>query len=55
VWGCGLVARERHGHDVFYRRTDGVADVLAAADRVLPQVGETVRACPREGAGRAAA
>ena len=55
LWGCGLVARERRGREVFYRLTDGVANVLAAADRVLAQAGETVGACPRYGSGRAAA
>lgn len=55
LWDCGLVARERRGREVFYRLTDGVADVLTAADRVLAQAGETVGACPRYGAGRAAA
>ena len=55
LWDCGLAARERRGREVFYRLTDGVADVLAAADHVLAQAGETVGACPRYGAGRAAA
>jgi DNA-binding transcriptional ArsR family regulator len=55
LWDCGLVARERRGREVFYRLTDGVTDVLAAADRVLAQAGETVGACPRYGTGRAAA
>ena len=55
LWDCGLVARERRGREVFYRLLDGVADVLAAADRVLARAGETAGACPRDGAGRAAA
>lgn len=55
LWDCGLVARERRGREVFYRLTDGVADVLAAADGVLAQAGETVGACPRYGVGRVAA
>ena len=55
LWDCGLVARERRGREVIYRLIDGVADVLAAADRVLSQAGETVGACPRYGAGTAAA
>lgn len=55
LWDCGLVARERRGREVFYRLTDGVAEVLAAADRVLAQAGETVGACPRYGSGRQAA
>ena len=53
LWDCGLVARERRGREVYYRLTDGVGDVFAAADRVLERSGETVRACPRHGRGRA--
>ena len=52
LWDCGLVARERRGREVYYRLTDGVADVFAAADRVLEQAGDTVRACPRYGHSR---
>jgi DNA-binding transcriptional ArsR family regulator len=52
LWDCGLVARERRGREVYYRLTDGVADVFAAADRVLERTGETDRACPRHGRGR---
>ncbi len=47
LWDCGLVARERRGREVHYRLVDGVADVFAAADRLLEQAGDTVRACPR--------
>ncbi len=47
LWDCGVVARERRGREVYYRLSDGVADVFAAADRVLEQAGDTVRACPR--------
>lgn len=47
LWECGLVARERRGRAVYYGLTDGVADVFAAADRVLEQAGDTVGACPR--------
>ncbi|HSP64975.1 MAG TPA: metalloregulator ArsR/SmtB family transcription factor [Candidatus Deferrimicrobium sp.] len=54
LWDCGLVARERRGREVFYWLTGGVAEVLSAADRVLAEAGETVGACPRYGAGRAA-
>lgn len=53
LWGCGLVARERRGREVYYRLTEGVADVFAAADRVLERAGETVGACPRYGRGGA--
>jgi ArsR family transcriptional regulator, cadmium/lead-responsive transcriptional repressor len=52
LWGCGLVARERRGREVFYRLVDGVADVFAATDRVLEHAGETVGACPRYGRAR---
>lgn len=52
LWDCGLVARERRGREVFYRLTDGVADVLTAADQVLERAGDTVGACPRYGRGR---
>ena len=55
LWDCGLVARDRRGREVFYRLTEGVADVLSAADRVLAEAGDTVGACPRYGSGRAAA
>jgi hypothetical protein len=51
LWDCGLVARQRHGREVHYRLVPGVAEVLAAADRVLEVAGETVGACPRYGAG----
>lgn len=49
LWDCRLVARERRGREVYYWLTDGVADVFAAADRVLEQAGDTVRDCPRYG------
>ena len=51
LWDCGLVVRERRGREVYYRLTDGVADVFAAADRVLERAGDTVGACPRYGRG----
>jgi ArsR family transcriptional regulator, cadmium/lead-responsive transcriptional repressor len=51
LWDCGLVARERRGREVYYRLTEGVADVFAAADQVLEHAGETVGACPRYGRG----
>ena len=51
LWDCGLVARQRHGREVHYRLVPGVAEVLAAADRILAVAGETVGACPRYGAG----
>lgn len=51
LWDCGLVARERHGREIHYSLVAGVADLLAAADAVLAEAGETVGACPRFGAG----
>lgn len=55
LWECGLVAREKRGREVFYRLVAGVSELLAAADLVLTQAGETVGTCPRYGSGRAAA
>jgi DNA-binding transcriptional ArsR family regulator len=52
LWECGLVAREKRGREVYYRLLDGVADLLAAADAVLAEAGETVGACPRYGSGK---
>ncbi len=52
LWDCGLVARERRGREVHYRLIDGVADLLAAADRVLALAGSTVGSCPRYGCRR---
>jgi DNA-binding transcriptional ArsR family regulator len=46
LWGCGLVARERRGREVFYRSIEGLAELLAAADAVLERGGETIGACP---------
>jgi 2-alkenal reductase len=45
------VTVQRDGREVHYRLIDGVAEVLAAADRVLAVAGETVGACPRYGTG----
>lgn len=47
LWECGLVAREKRGREVHYRLIGGVAELLAAAETVLAQAGETVGACPR--------
>jgi ArsR family transcriptional regulator, cadmium/lead-responsive transcriptional repressor len=49
LWGCGLVAGERRGREVFYRLITGVADLLATTDVILAHAGETVGACPRYG------
>jgi ArsR family transcriptional regulator, cadmium/lead-responsive transcriptional repressor len=45
LWGCGLVAREKRGREVYYWLIDGVAELLAAADAVLDRAGESVGAC----------
>lgn len=45
LWGCGLVARERRGREVFYRSIEGLDELLAAADAVLERRGETIGAC----------
>jgi DNA-binding transcriptional ArsR family regulator len=55
LWECGLVAREKRGREVYYRLIAGVADLLAAADGVLAEAGQTIGACPRYGSGKAAA
>jgi DNA-binding transcriptional ArsR family regulator len=49
LWDCGLVARERRGREIHYRLVSGVAELLAAADQILTDAGETVGACPRYG------
>ena len=54
LWECGLVAREKRGREVYYWLIDGVADLLAAADAVLAEAGQTIGACPRYGSGTAA-
>lgn len=46
LWGCGLVAREKRGREVFYRQIEGLPDLFAALDEVLERAGETVGACP---------
>ena len=53
LWDCGLVAREKRGREVYYRLIDGVAELLAAADTVLAEAGQTIGACPRYGSGSA--
>jgi len=46
LWGCGLVARDKRGREVFYRLVPGVDDLFFAVDRVLETTGETIGACP---------
>jgi DNA-binding transcriptional ArsR family regulator len=45
LWGCGLVAREKRGREVYYWPVEGVAELLLAVDGVLDQAGETIGAC----------
>ena len=45
LWGCGLVAREKRGREVFYRTVEGVAPLFAAVEEVLSRAGETVGGC----------
>lgn len=45
LWGCGLVAREKRGREVFNWLTPGVEELLDAVDRVVESAGETVGAC----------
>jgi DNA-binding transcriptional ArsR family regulator len=45
LWGCGLVAREKRGREVYYWLIDGVAALLGAVDVVLDEAGDTVGAC----------
>jgi DNA-binding transcriptional ArsR family regulator len=46
LWGCGLVAREKRGREVYYRAIEGVDELFAAIDGVLERAGETVGSCP---------
>jgi DNA-binding transcriptional ArsR family regulator len=46
LWGCGLVARERRGREVYYRPIDGIEDLFDALDGVIERAGETIGACP---------
>jgi DNA-binding transcriptional ArsR family regulator len=46
LWGCGLVARERRGREVYYRPIDGIEELFDALDGVIERAGETIGACP---------
>ncbi len=46
LWGCGLVAREKRGREVFYSLIEGIEELFAASDAVLERAGETIGACP---------
>lgn len=46
LWGCGLVAREKRGREVFYWLAPGVDDLLIAVDQLVERAGETFGACP---------
>lgn len=52
LWECGLLTRERRGREVHYRLIDGVDELLAVAQRILAQAGDSVGACPRYGSRR---
>ena len=44
--GCGLVARERRGREVYYRPIEGIGELFAAGEAVIERAGETIGACP---------
>jgi len=46
LWGCGLVAREKCGREVYYRAIVGVEELFEAIDGVIAAAGETIGACP---------
>ena len=46
LWGCGLVARERRGREVYYRPIDGIEELFGAMDDVIERAGMTIGACP---------
>lgn len=46
LWGCGLLAREKRGREVYYRPVEGVEELLGAVDSVLDRAGSTIGACP---------
>jgi len=56
VWrrGCGLVARERRGREIFYRPINEAPDVRETSDLIHARAGEMVGARPRYRSGRAA-
>ncbi len=45
LWGCGLVAREKRGREVFYWLVPGVEELLSAVDQLIDMAGETVGTC----------
>jgi DNA-binding transcriptional ArsR family regulator len=45
LWGCGLLAREKRGREVFYETVDGIDELLASVDQVLERAGDTVGTC----------
>lgn len=46
LWGCGLVAREQRGREVYYRPIEGIEELFGALDGVIERAGETIGACP---------
>ncbi len=52
LWECGLSERERRGREVHYKLTEGVTELLGAADAILARSGERVGACQTHGTAR---
>jgi DNA-binding transcriptional ArsR family regulator len=46
LWGCGLVAREKRGREVYYRPIEGVEELFVAVEGILARAGETIGSCP---------
>ena len=51
LWPCGLVARQRHFHEVHSCLVPGVAEISATANRVLATAGRGDRRCTCDGDG----
>lgn len=52
---CGLVTHERRGREVYYELVEGIAGMLALADRLIEQSGGRIESCSRYGRRRRAA
>jgi DNA-binding transcriptional ArsR family regulator len=46
LWGCGLVARERRGREVYYWPIEGIDELFGAMDNVVERAGMAIGACP---------
>jgi DNA-binding transcriptional ArsR family regulator len=42
---CGLVERDRRGREVFYAASDGVGELLRAAERLVERVADCTDGC----------